>query len=58
VDFAWQNGQLASATIRSITGTQCKVRHGSHSATISLKPGQATTLNRELTALGDAPETP
>jgi alpha-L-fucosidase 2 len=48
VDLAWQDGQLASATVRSITGTHCKVRHGSHTTQLSLKPGEAITLNRDL----------
>ena len=48
VDIAWDNGQLTSATIRSITGTRCTLRHGGKTVALSLQPGQARMLGREL----------
>ena len=44
VDIEWKDGKLATATIRSITGTSCKVRSGSRVTELQLKPGESKTL--------------
>ena len=44
VDMAWKNGKLASATIRSTTGTRCRVRYGTKVIDLTLAPGQAKAV--------------
>jgi alpha-L-fucosidase 2 len=44
VDIAWKDGKLATATVRSVTGTSCKVRYGSRVTVVQLKPGESKTL--------------
>jgi alpha-L-fucosidase 2 len=44
VDLAWQNGKLAAATVRSLTGTATKVRYGSKLLDLQLKAGQQKKL--------------
>ncbi|GLZ29331.1 hypothetical protein Lesp02_15210 [Lentzea sp. NBRC 105346] len=44
VDLTWAGGNVTSATIRSVGGTRTTVRFGSWSQTVSLRPGQSTTL--------------
>ena len=39
VDFAWQDGKLTSATIRSVTGKVAHLRYGPVTREIHLKPG-------------------
>src|SRR5262249_28223124 len=39
VDMSWKEGRLAYATIRSVTGTDCKVRYGDQIVLLRLKPG-------------------
>lgn len=48
VDVAWRDGQLTSATIRSITGAGGKVRYGQQSLDLNLTPGAAKRLNGNL----------
>ena len=48
VDMAWRKGKLVTATIRSLAGTDCKVRYGEQSVTLHLKPGAAVRLNERL----------
>ncbi len=48
VDIAWQNGSLSSATIRSVTGSRCRVRYGEKTVSLTLKPGQAKRLSVNL----------
>ena len=44
VGIQWENGKLAKATIRSITGTSCKVRYGERVTALQLKSGESRTL--------------
>jgi alpha-L-fucosidase 2 len=44
VDMEWKNGELTTATIRSVTGTSCKVRSGRRVTVLRLMPGESTTL--------------
>jgi alpha-L-fucosidase 2 len=44
IDLTWQNGKLASATVRSLTGTATKVRYGSKLLDLQLKAGQQKKL--------------
>ena len=44
VDVEWQDGSLTEAVIRSINGTECKVRYGDRSLTLPLKRGSSRTL--------------
>ena len=44
VDLAWKDGKLASATIRSVTGTSCKVRSGGRVTVVRMKTGESRTL--------------
>jgi alpha-L-fucosidase 2 len=44
VDLAWRAGRLTSATIRSVSGTSTRVRHGQQVATIKLAAGESRTL--------------
>jgi alpha-L-fucosidase 2 len=48
VDIAWKEGKLAAATVRSITGTACKVRYGEKIVDLKLKPGQSRSLDASL----------
>jgi alpha-L-fucosidase 2 len=48
VDMSWDDGKLATAAIRSITGTNCEVRYGDQVAALHLKPGAAVVLNGSL----------
>ncbi|MFM2243244.1 MAG: hypothetical protein RLZ97_2099 [Verrucomicrobiota bacterium] len=56
VDLAWQEGRLRSATIRSITGSECRVRYGSVAAPVALRPGQAIELGSDLKASNEDPK--
>ena len=44
VDLTWRNGQATVATIRSVGGTSTELRAGTFRKTITLKPGQSTTV--------------
>ena len=46
--LAWENGQLGSATIRSVTGTCCTLRYREKTVPLLLTPGQSVTIDREL----------
>jgi alpha-L-fucosidase 2 len=48
VDVEWQGGVLASATIRSLTGKTCKVRYGEKIVELTLQPGAAIRLGKDL----------
>ena len=40
VDVAWEDGRLAGATVRSVTGKKCVVRYGEQAMELLLKPGE------------------
>ena len=40
VDIAWENGRLARAALRSVTGNKCVVRYGENRRELSLKRGE------------------
>jgi alpha-L-fucosidase 2 len=48
VDIGWKDGKLASATIRSTTGRQCKIRRGDKTIELTLSPGGQKSLGAEL----------
>jgi len=48
VDIEWKDHQLTSVTLRSRTGTACKVRHGTQTTSLNLSPGQARRLDARL----------
>jgi alpha-L-fucosidase 2 len=48
VELAWTEGRLATATIRSISGTAATVRYGGKSAAVNLKPGESRTFGTEI----------
>ena len=48
VSMEWKNGKLQSAEISNRNGGSCTVRYGEKTATLSVKPGEATRLNAEL----------
>ncbi|MBM3890569.1 MAG: glycoside hydrolase family 95 protein, partial [Verrucomicrobia bacterium] len=48
VDIAWKDGKLASATIRSVTGTRCKVGYGGKVVELSLKRRSVCRLDGQL----------
>lgn len=47
VDMEWKDGKLTTAGVRSLTGTKCRVRHGSRVLDVVLEPGQAKALGGE-----------
>ncbi len=48
VDMAWKEGKLVAAIIRSVTGTNCKVRYGEQALALHLNRGAAVRLNESL----------
>lgn len=48
VDIEWQEGKLAAATLRSTTGTACKVRCGPKVAELDLRPRETALLDAHL----------
>lgn len=44
VDLAWHGGEVTSATIRSVGGTETEVRAGTWRRHVSLRPGQSVTV--------------
>lgn len=48
VSMEWKNGKLQSAEISNRNGGSCTVRYRGKTATLSVKPGEATRLNAEL----------
>ncbi len=48
VDIQWKDGKLTGATIRSVGGNACKVRYGGKVTDLSVKPGQALSIDATL----------
>lgn len=48
VEMKWKGGKLAMALIRSLAGTNCKVRYADQMVVLELKPGAAVRLNGKL----------
>jgi alpha-L-fucosidase 2 len=48
IDVAWKDGRLASATVRGVSGTKCRVRYGAKVAKLMVARGQARSLNASL----------
>jgi hypothetical protein len=48
VDLDWKDGQLTTATITSVVGTATKVRYGTKSIDLNLKPGDVVKLSDDL----------
>jgi alpha-L-fucosidase 2 len=44
VDLTWKAGKLAGATLRSVTGTLCRVRYGDKVIKLKLRPGEARSV--------------
>jgi alpha-L-fucosidase 2 len=40
LDIAWENGRLARAAVRSVTGNKCVMRYGEKTLELLLKPGE------------------
>jgi len=49
-DVDWQDGKLASATLRSKLGSPCRVRYGDKTADLKVPAGGAVTVNADLVA--------
>jgi alpha-L-fucosidase 2 len=45
VDIAWQAGRLASANIRSLTGSGSRLRYNGATRELNLKRGESLTWN-------------
>jgi alpha-L-fucosidase 2 len=48
VDIEWKAGKLVAATIRSVTGRECKVCYAQTIKNFKLKPGGSVRLNARL----------
>jgi alpha-L-fucosidase 2 len=48
VDIAWADGRLTSATVRSISGRETRVRYGGRTLELKLQPGQSRSLTPPL----------
>ena len=48
VDIDWRERKLTRSTVRSINGTDCKVRYGNRVVTVRLARGAAARLNVKL----------
>ncbi len=51
VDVSWRRGRLVEARILSVRGERCRVRYGSQTAELNLRPGQSARLNPVLKRL-------
>jgi alpha-L-fucosidase 2 len=52
IDLAWANGNLTSATIKSVGGRKATVRYGDRTTEIQLRSGRSVQLNPELKPAG------
>jgi len=48
VDIAWQQGKLKAGTIKSVWGTEFKVRYGPRIVSFRMKPGTSLRLDQNL----------
>jgi alpha-L-fucosidase 2 len=48
VDISWDGGRLTHATLRSVTGTTCKVRYGERTVALNIGRGQTARLDANL----------
>ncbi len=48
VDIAWEEGRLRTGTIKSVWGTDLKVRYGSRVVTLRLRKGKSLRLDENL----------
>jgi alpha-L-fucosidase 2 len=48
IDLAWHDGKLTSVTIRSVGGTEAKVRYQAKNLEVKLKPGESVHLDGSL----------
>jgi len=51
VDMQWNNGKLTAATIRSKSGTNCRVRYANNEIDLTLTPGATARLDGNLEAV-------
>jgi alpha-L-fucosidase 2 len=58
VDIEWQEGKLAAATVRSTTGTACKVRCCQKVVELDLRPGETALLDADLQGAGGSERLP
>ncbi len=52
VDIDWRERKLTRSTVRSINGTDCKVRYDERVVSLHLPPGGAARLNQKLQRVG------
>jgi alpha-L-fucosidase 2 len=57
VDITWKDGKLNMATIRSVTGTDCRVRYRKKVVALRLKQGAGARLNEQLHRVSHVLET-
>ena len=48
VDLTWKSGKLTAATVRNLSGTNCKVAYAGKSIDLNLAPGAAVELDGAL----------
>ncbi len=51
VDIEWRAGKLLRSTVRSVSGTKCKVRYGDSVVSLELRRGGVVRLNQDLERL-------
>jgi alpha-L-fucosidase 2 len=48
MDIIWKQGKLISATIRNVSGTNCKVRYGKHTVLLHMNANESIVLDENL----------
>jgi len=48
MDIAWKQGKLISATIKNVSGTNCKVRYGKHTIILHMNANESIVLDENL----------